>query len=88
MRCLECILGLAFMLTSIVCIAFRFPFVTSKPFDYCTWLIVPGFHLSCVSSYTKDREYLVTTLKKRTFKRANVGKYRESQISSKNSNFG
>ena len=88
MRCLECILDLAFMLTLKVCIVFRFSFVTSKPFDYL--IDCSRFSLrSCVSSYTTDRSRIFSNnLKRRTFKRANVGKYRESQISFKNSNFG
>ena len=41
-RCLECLLGLAFS-TSKVCIVVRFPFVTTKPFDYLFILFSTAF---------------------------------------------
>ena len=74
------------MLTSKVCIVFRFPFVTSKPFDYL--VDCSRFSLELCLKLQKRSRIFSNNLKKRTFKRANVGKYRESQISSKNSNFG
>ena len=73
------------MLSSKVCIVFSFSCITTKPFDYL--VDCSRFSLELCLKLQKRSRIFSNNLKTRTL-RANVGKYRESQISFKNSNFG